>query len=337
MGCVYGLGVWIAVAMDPRLPPALRAALAGIGADAPAREIGVRAARFSELYRGNEPSSRAIRSAQDALAYAVARMPATYAAAMAVLGRLAEEHPDFAPASVLDLGAGPGNAAWAACETWPTLALATLIDHNDDFLALARRLAQAGEASALREARIARGDLADTLPLERHDLVIASYALTEIADVEAAAARWLALASQALVLLEPGRPRDHLRLMKARRALIAAGGRVLAPCPHGDACPLKGHDWCHFSARLPRLRAHMQAKGASVPFEDEKFSYLIVVPSGSRLHPIAAARVLGPPHVGKAGATLKLCTAGGLEVRNVPSRDKEGFKRAKKADWGDVF
>jgi len=323
--------------MDLRLPPALRAALEGARADASAREIAARAARLSALYRGNEPSSRAIRDPDDAAAYAIARMPATYAAAMTVLGTLAHEHPDFAPASALDLGAGPGAAAWAACETWPALAAATLIDHNDAFLVLAKTLAEGADALALREARIERGDLTKPLAIERHDLVVAGYALTELADVETAAVRWLSVAAQALVVLEPGRPRDYLRLMKARRALIAAGGRILAPCPHGDACPLTGEDWCHFSARLPRLREHMRAKGASVPFEDEKFSYLVVAPPGSALAPLGAPRILSPPHIGKPGAVLKLCTAGGLELRNVPGRDKAAFKRAKKAEWGEAF
>ena len=322
--------------MDLRLPPALRAALESERADAPSREIGARAARLSELYRSNEPSSRAIRNAQDAAAYAIARMPATYAAAMAALGTLAHEQPDFAPASVLDLGAGPGAAAWAACETWPTLAAATLIDHNDAFLSLARRLAQMADAPALRDARIERGDLAKRLTAAPHDLVVASYALTEIADIEAAAAHWLALAAQALVVIEPGRPRDYRRLMKVRQAL-ATRARILAPCAQAGSCPLTGDDWCHFSARLPRLREHMRAKGANVPFEDEKFSYLIVAPPGSPLHARAAPRVLAPPHVGKAGAILKLCTADGLELRTVASRDKPAFKRAKKADWGDAL
>ena len=323
--------------MDLRLPPALRAALDTARAATPLHAIAERAAAMSDLYRRNEPSSRAIRSAEDAIAYAITRMPATYAAAMDVLGRLAQGHPDFAPTSALDLGAGPGAGAWAASETWPALASATLIDHNEAFLALAKSLAQRADAPAIRTARIERGDLAKPLTAERHDLVVASYALTEITDVEAAAVRWLALASQALVIIEPGRPRDYARLMKARRALIAAGGRILAPCPHGNACPLTPEDWCHFSARLPRLREHMRAKGASVPFEDEKFSYLVVAPPGSALVPLGASRVLAPPRVGKPGAVLKLCAPGGLEPRNVPSRDKAAFKRAKKAQWGDVF
>ena len=37
---------------------------------------------------------------------------------------------------------------------------------------------------------------------------------------------------------------------------------------------LQPPDWCHFTQRLPRSRAHKQIKGAELPFEDEKFSYV---------------------------------------------------------------
>ncbi|MGL1585795.1 small ribosomal subunit Rsm22 family protein, partial [Vibrio parahaemolyticus] len=48
-----------------------------------------------------------MRTSEDALAYALARMPATYAAIAASLNALAEVNPEFAPQSLLDIGAGP--------------------------------------------------------------------------------------------------------------------------------------------------------------------------------------------------------------------------------------
>ena len=52
-------------------------------------------------------------------------------------------------------------------------------------------------------------------------------------------------------------------------------------------------DWCHFSERLQRSRDHMIAKGARVPFEDERYAYVAVsrVPV---VHP-ASARIIKPP------------------------------------------
>ena len=91
-----------------------------------------------------------------------------------------------------------------------------------------------------------------------------------------------------------------------RQQLIASGAHVAAPCPHDGACPLAAPDWCHFTQRLPRLRAHMQIKGAELPFEDEKFSYVALTRT-----PVARrfARVLAQPVVSKVEVSAKLCTA----------------------------
>ncbi len=143
------------------------------------------------------------------------------------------------------------------------------------------------------------------------DLVVVGYALTEIADAVLPTlidALW-ALTSGALAIVEPGTPRDHARLMAVRERLIALGAAVLAPCPHAAPCPLAAPDWCHFSVRLPRSRAHKLLKGAEAPFEDEKFAYLAVARGGG---PSAPARVIAPPRAGKAGISLKLCTDKGI-------------------------
>lgn len=76
----------------------------------------------------------------------------------------------------------------------------------------------------------------------------------------------------------------------------------------------------------------MHAKGASVPFEDEAFSYVVALREGV---PSEAHRILAPPLSNKTGITLKLCGAGGLEQRHIPSRNKAAFKAAKKLQWGD--
>ena len=84
---------------------------------------------------------------------------------------------------------------------------------------------------------------------------------------------------------------------------------------------------------MPRLRAHIQIKGADVPFEDEKFSYVILTraPIGQR-----SARVLAPPAVGKAEVSAKLCTDDGVEIAKVPRRDKPAYAKARHWLWGDA-
>ena len=109
---------------------------------------------------------------------------------------------------------------------------------------------------------------------------------------------------------------------------------VAAPCPHDHACPLSAPDWCHFAQRLPRLRAHIQLKGAKLPFEDEKFSYVVLTREPP---PKRCARVLAPPVVGKVEVAAKLCTANGVELAKVPHRDKAAYAKARRWRWGDAL
>lgn len=323
--------------MSPELPPALRGALDHALDGVPRKGLAERAARTSEAYRAGRPSSGVIREADDALAYALTRLPATYAACAAALAQAARMAPDFAPRSLLDAGVGTAAASWAALEVWPGIGAATWLDASPPFLALAARLAAGGPA-ALRAADARRADLTAPGPWPRADLVIASYALAEIApdkQISVIAELW-ASCDGVLALVEPGTPAGYARILAARSALIKAGATVLAPCPHEAACPLMGEDWCHFSVRLPRSRDHRLAKGADAPFEDERFSYLIAARPGMIISP-HRPRILAPPRVGKPGIALKLCGVdGAVEQRLIPKRDKLAYALARRLGWGDV-
>ena len=119
-----------------------------------------------------------------------------------------------------------------------------------------------------------------------------------------------------LLIVEPGTPAGYGRIIALREQLIASGAHVAAPCPHDGKCPLSAPDWCHFTQRLPRSRAHKQIKDAELPFEDEKFTYVALTRARSRSRP---ARVLAQPVVGKVEVTAKLCTAEGLVIAKVPA------------------
>ena len=138
----------------------------------------------------------------------------------------------------------------------------------------------------------------------------------------------------ALVIVEPGTPAGYGRIIAARTQLIASGAHVAAPCPHDGKCPLSAPDWCHFTQRLPRSRAHKRIKEAEVPFEDEKFSYVALTRGAVAEHP---ARVLAQPVVGKVEVSAKLCTADGLVVTKILRRAKADYARAKRWRWGDAL
>ena len=142
------------------------------------------------------------------------RTKKTFAAAAAVFARIKQVTPDFAPASLSDIGAGPGTAAWAALEAWTSLSAINMLEPNAHFRALARNL--------MPQARI----LADDLGAEKTgaDLVVAAYVLAEQPDriAGAIAADLWKISGKMLVLIEPGTPQGFARIRAARAALIEA-------------------------------------------------------------------------------------------------------------------
>jgi ribosomal protein RSM22 (predicted rRNA methylase) len=317
----------------PALPAELKAALEAKLHGLSRSDAATRSARISETYRSGGGSA-AIRTEADALAYALARMPATYAAVTASLNALCEVRPDFKPKTLLDIGAGPGTATWAAAETFSSLADYTSIDVNPALRTLALDLFD--KCARLSNIQYKEGEArAVLMNAEPADLVVASYLLGEMDDTKRAALadQMWAKTRDTLLIVEPGTPAGYARIIELRAQLIRLGAHVAAPCPHDGECPLAAPDWCHFTQRLPRSRAHKTLKGAELPFEDEKFAYVALTRAAITRRP---ARVLAQPDVGKVEVTAKLCTSGGLAVAKIPRRAKADYARARRWRWGDA-
>ncbi|KAI8472825.1 MAG: mitochondrial small ribosomal subunit Rsm22-domain-containing protein, partial [Monoraphidium minutum] len=104
---------------------------------------------------GSSPEEEAARAAAptyslaQAQAYALSRLAGTNAALAHVFQELAARLPGFAPRAMLDYGAGPGTAVWAAHEVWPdALALAHAIEPSPHMARLGRRLEAARREAA---------------------------------------------------------------------------------------------------------------------------------------------------------------------------------------------
>jgi ribosomal protein RSM22 (predicted rRNA methylase) len=146
-------------------------------------------------------------------------MPGTYAAVAASLNALMEIDPDFAPLSLLDIGAGPGTATWAASEAFTSLETFTLLDANTALRDLATDLVTSQpRLETLRyDAGDARKALADATEA---DLVVASYVINELSESERAAfadTLW-AKTRNILLVVEPGTPAGYSHHRVARPA-----------------------------------------------------------------------------------------------------------------------
>lgn len=237
--------------------------------------------------------------------------------------QVALQRPEWRPRSLLDAGAGPGVATWAAVAQWPSLEELTLVEAEPEMVAAGRELVPAGQW-VQGDVREARGPA---------DLVVASYLLGEVGA--AVALDLWRQAAGTIAFVEPGTPPGYRRVLEARAAVLEAGGHTVAPCPHDLACPLPADDWCHFAARLPRSRLHRQAKGAELGWEDEKFSYAVL--SREPVAP-ARARIIRRPQTRSGHVNLVTSERDGVvRARTVSRKQGALYKEARDAAWGDAI
>ena len=218
----------------------------------------------------------------------------------------------------------------------PSLQDFALLDANEALRTLALDLIS--DSSRLRDVRYERGEARATLAkADAADLVMASYVIGELSEAERVSLASLLWEKtrDTLLVVEPGTPAGYARILALRRATHRSRARMSRrPARMITACPLTAPDWCHFTQRLQRSRAHKQVKGAELPFEDEKFSYVALTRAPVERRP---SRVLAQPSVGKAEVAAKLCTPG--RPRNhwiFPRRDKQAYAAARRWRWGDA-
>ncbi len=319
----------------------LRTALAALLDGLPPRQASQAVERLIANYRGRTPThTPVLRDRSDVVAYAAYRMPATFEAVRSALEAFRDRLPEWVPASHVDVGGGTGAASWAVAAAWAGHERrTTVLDWAEPALALGAELARAAQDEGLRTAQWRRQTIGDALAIpDGTDLVTVSYVLGELTEADRRAVTdEAARAARAVVMIEPGTPDGYLRVIEARDRLIAAGFRVVAPCPHSAACPIEpGSDWCHFSARVSRSSLHRQVKGGSLPYEDEKFSYVAAVRDLDV--PAAPARVVRKPQIRKGQVLLDLCTPeDGLARETVTKRHGPLYKAARDTDWGDEW
>jgi ribosomal protein RSM22 (predicted rRNA methylase) len=319
---------------------ALRDAIARETATVPGAELQRAVEALSRRYRDGAAVSGAVGRLTDAerLAYAVVRLPATAAALDAVFDAVAR-HTCVDPRTITDLGAGPGTVLWPAVSRWPAINRVVLVDRDPELLRLGSTLwarAQPRPTPGL-DILLRTGELS-AADAPAGDVVVLSYAIGELAEdrVVTATDRALALTSGALVVVEPGTPAGFARIRAVRDRLRAAGVTIAAPCPHDDACPMAGGDWCHFAVRLDRSRVHRQSKHAALGWEDEKFAYVVAVRDAALLRVRAGARIVRRPRKETGHVRLVLCAPGGL-TDAVVTRRAPRYRAARDAAWGEAW
>lgn len=293
--------------------------------------------RLSEHYRSNRAHIQfSLANEAERIAYITARMPATYAAAKKALTEITLPHASEVN-SILDIGSGPGTAAWACCEIFPNISQIQFVEQNIEMIKIGKKLAQ--QHPKLKTANWLSADIqVPNLSIQKADVVIASYSFNEIAKAnhEKFLKHYWSLTDKFMILIDPGTPEGFHSLSQARDFFRHENAEILAPCPHLNACPAQiNHDWCHFAVRVQRTSLHKNLKMAEKGYEDEKFSYLILskIPHPEKNN----ARITRHPEIHSGHLKLKLCTENGFVDKIYSKKDGQLYKKAKKAEWGDPW
>jgi ribosomal protein RSM22 (predicted rRNA methylase) len=305
------------------------------------------AQELSERYRAPRgPDAPPLaRGEAQVLGYIALLLPATYAQLRGAMAAAALRIPGWAPETLLDLGAGPGTALWAAAAQWPTLRHAAAWEREPAFIAIGRNLAAASSAPAVRNAVWEHVDLTQApgardkrrgaLAQEpsRYDLVVLGHVLNELAPDEqahAVADAWRRTGG-VLLLVEPGTPQGFAVVRAARDALLAAGAHTLAPCAHDAPCPLVD-DWCHFPQRVWRPAFQQKARGTPSQWEESKFSYAAMARFAPE-RPIWG-RVIREPLSNKAYAEATISARDGIVRHRALKRHRAAYRLVQELPWG---
>mgnify|MGYP004643958299 CR=1 FL=1 len=289
---------------------------------------------ISEKYRDkslNKMSTRLITSKEDAVAYAVSRMPATYGAVYSALEHSLEMMPNERITSLLDVGAGTGTATWAVNELLDVES--NICVENEDYMLNLGKILMKNVIDNVQW--IKKNIITDNIE-QKADLVISSYVLNEIKTEnrnQILEKLWNS-ARKLLLIIEPGTPEGYNQIKEIRDYFIKKGANIVAPCAHEKECKISKDDWCAFSCRVSRTKVHKMLKEGDAPYEDEKFSYIAI----SKTKTEKVNRILRHPKIENGRITLKLCTTeGNIEEKTITKKEKERFKTAKKLNNGDIL
>ena len=314
------------------LPSSLAEAIAEESARLPLASLIEAAQSLSRSYRRENGALPAILNDAGRAAYLATRFPATYAAITVALSELARTVDTQSLRTLIDVGAGPGTATLAALALIPSISLVRQVERDRGWLAIAARLSTSVTADVTNERRDLR-----SMDTTAHDLVVAAYALNELPESErdATVLRLWAASQQALVVVEPGTPDGFAIVRRVRELCLEQGGHAAAPCTHNAFCPMTRDDWCHRTARVTRSALHRRLKDAQLAYEDEKFSYVAMTRQAPRR--LSPGRIVRRPIRAGGHVHLDLCTAAGLERSTVTRSDRQNYKAARDADWGDLW
>ena len=313
-------------------------------------EIAKNFRNISDRYIGEKRGESLLNQDNEAIAYAIARMPATYSATSVacmhtfeILNIINEEKYK----TLIDVGAGTGAATLAISEHLD-LENILCLEREEAMMSLGKVLLAESENPIVKNIKWEKFDIneyqfndnqSSNEEKKNADIVITSYMLNEFDEnkvLEVVDKLWI-MTNKVLIIVEPGTPKDYKRIMKIKEYLVDKGGSIIAPCTTSGKCELPENDWCNFSCRVERTKLQKDVKLGDVPYEDEKFTYLAISKKSVNVEEENIARIIRHPIIKTNIVEVKLCQNGNIINKTYTKKDKEMYKRMRKAKVGTVL
>lgn len=284
--------------------------------------------KLTNKYKTSQAVNKSVfDSKQDSAVYAISRMPATFAVLHTLLSDLIKQGKLEDVLSVIDIGSGTGAGFFACRDLFD--AEISLFERDKNMIHVFEQFETGVEVS--------RFDLIKDNIEKKAELVMSSYVFSELSEEGRMMGlkKMLDASNRYVLLVDTGTPRTYENFMKLKKFVAELGYFVSAPCM-SQKCGLK-NDYCQFYTRVDRSGLMKLAKNAELPYEDEKYFYLLIDKKAIDYQHKDEQRVIFRPKIAGNFVELKLCTESGVLTKNVTKKEKELFKKAKKIKINEIL
>ena len=296
-------------------------------------------ANLTDKYKNHTGQSTDLISGKnDSILYAISRMPATYSVIYSLIFELASEGVLEKLNTVCDIGSGTGSAYFALSELYDDIKF-SLYERSQAMIDIFKRLSD-------NAIDVNKSDAVKTDFETKYDLVMTSFVLSEMTeqDRNKVFEKMLDISDKYVLVIDTGTPETYKNIYKLKAIAKEKGYNVIAPCKC-ERCTLE-NDYCQFYARVERSSLLRQSKSASLPYEDEKYFYLLFekVSNANDYHNANSGassteygRVIRRPKIKEKEVELILCTPNGTDSKRITKANKQLFKNAKKIKINQIL
>lgn len=307
-------------------------------------ELREKAKNLSDRYMNDERKGQSlIDNKLDALVYSIIRMPSTYCTVKSVIEKSLIDKNDIT--SFIDFGAGTGAATLAINELL-NIKYGICIERESNMQILGEEYIKLTYPNI--DIDWLNVDIEKIEINKKADLVISSYMLNEIKKENRLnlVKRLLKCSNKYLIIIEPGTPEGFFNIKEIQNYAVDNKIKIIGPCVKDIKCKLPENDWCHSIVRVERNKLHKFLKDGDAPFEDEKFSYIVL----SKIENCEEHdnkdindnksinyRILRHPIIEKGKITVKICSGDKIEDKVITKKQKEIYKNIRKKKCGDLI